>query len=242
MKSLFLFLASSFSLFAGEMVSIPAGSFKMGSDKGKANERPVHRVSLSSFKIDKYEVSNREYEKCVKSGRCTPAHYKNGRCTVWSKGTLRKTKMKNPDYIAPDKPVVCVSWVQARTYCRAQGKRLPTEAEWEYVATNAGRQEYSTSGTKTLQRKKPDAVTANSAGAYGVHNMNGNVSEWVNDRYEADYYKYSAKKNPKGPSVSRFRSIRGGGWYSNKSQSRSKRRHWFAPEAGEVSIGIRCAK
>lgn len=214
----------------------------MGSNGGKSNEQPVHKVTLSSFKIDKYEVSNREYEQCVKSGRCSAPHYKDGRCTVWHKGTLKKTKMSNPDYTAPDKPVVCVSWVEARAYCRAQGKRLPTEAEWEYVATKAGASEYSTSGSMTVKSNKPATVTANSAGAYGVYNMNGNVSEWVNDRFEADYYRYSEKKNPQGPPVSRFRSVRGGGWYSSKNQSRSKRRNWFAPEAGEVSIGFRCAK
>lgn len=241
MRSVLFLVLLAYPLFAEEMVSIPGGTFNMGSNSGKANEKPVHKVTLSSFKIDKYEVSNREYSTCVKSGRCSAPHYKNGRCYVWTKGALKKTKMTNPNYIAPDKPVVCVSWAQARSYCRSKGKRLPTEAEWEYVATKAGTKEYSNSAM-TIQSKKPASVTKSGVGSYGVYNMNGNVSEWVNDRFEVDYYKYSEKKNPKGPSVSRFRVVRGGGWYNTKKQSRSRRRNWFAPEAGEVSIGFRCAK
>lgn len=243
---LFILLLLLFSANAGEMVSIPAGRFKMGSSTGDSDEKPVHVVSLSSFRIDMHEVSNAEYKKCVKRGKCTPAHYKDGKCTFFSGGRLKKTKVTNSKFTAADKPVTCVSWKQAKRYCTSVGKRLPTEAEWEYVATKGGTRNFSagasTGSSATFSSQFPSVVTANSAGAYGVKNMNGNVWEWVQDRYERDYYKYSSEKNPKGASVSRFRSIRGGGWYSKRSQLRSKNRQWYAPEAGEVSLGFRCAK
>lgn len=241
MKQILLTLTLLSTLWAGEMVSVSGGTFTMGSTNGAADEKPATKVTVSSFKIDKNEVSNGDYEKCVKSGKCRPAHYKDGKCTIQSSRGLKKSKVTSSAFIAADKPVVCVTWAQARTYCRAQGKRLPTEAEWEYVATRAGSQEYSNS-SMVVAKKSPAAVTSGTPGAYGVYHLNGNVWEWVNDRYERDYYKYMEKKNPKGPSVSRFRSIRGGGWYSDRKRSRSRNRQWYAPEVGEVSIGFRCAK
>ena len=72
--------------------------------------------------------------------------------------------------------------------------------------------------------------------------MTGNVWEWTQDRYQRDYYKYSEGKATSGPPVGRYRTIRGGGWYSGRKQLRVKNRQWFVPECGEVSIGIRCVK
>lgn len=229
------------------MVSVPAGSFSMGSASGgEADEKPVHTVTVSGFKLDKHEVTNAEYNRCVNSGKCKKAHYTDGRCMVWSNGGLRKIKTVPMRFREDDKPVVCVSWQQARAYCRSQGKRLPTEAEWEKAATGSGQRSYSvgsiSTATVNYNAKETTNVGSFTAGSYGLKDMNGNVWEWVHDRYERDYYKYSEKKDPKGPPVSRFRVIRGGGFYSDSKKSRSRNRHWFAPEAGEVSIGFRCAK
>jgi formylglycine-generating enzyme required for sulfatase activity len=72
--------------------------------------------------------------------------------------------------------------------------------------------------------------------------MSGNVWEWVNDRYQHDYYTVSETRDPQGPDAGQYRVIRGGGWYSGPMQLRTTNRHWFEPNFGEVSIGFRCAK
>lgn len=231
---------------AQEMVSLKGGSFKMGSSKGGEDEKPEHLVTLSPYSIDKYEVTNEQYDACVKKGRCKPAHYTDGKCYIWSQSGLKKTQV--PSYFKqPSRPVVCVSWMQARDYCKAQGKRLPTEAEWEYAATAGGNKEYSTKNAPSpaIARYKSGstAPVGSFPDGYGqLKDMCGNSWEWVNDRYEKEYYQFSPEHNPKGPGVGRFRVIRGGGWYSSVAQLRGKNRHWFAPEAGEASIGFRCAK
>ena len=81
-----------------------------------------------------------------------------------------------------------------------------------------------------------------SPNAYGIYDMTGNVWEWTNDRYLYNFYESASDTNPTGPTVGRYRSIRGGGWYSDAQQQRIKKRAFFTPEFGEVSIGFRCVK
>jgi formylglycine-generating enzyme required for sulfatase activity len=235
------------SVSFADMKAIGSGSFEMGNSTGEDDEKPVHSVTLSSYSIDKKEITNEDYDKCVKSGSCSKAHYTDSTCFVWSSKGLKKTKMP-ARFAESSKPVVCVSWYQARKYCKWAGKRLPSEAEWEYAATNGGKQGYSTgestpSKDAAQYKQRETAKTGSfSTGAYDLSDMCGNGWEWVNDRYESEYYRYSEKKNPKGPAVGRFRVVRGGGWYSSSAQLRGSNRHWFAPEAPEASVGFRCAK
>lgn len=246
MRIPFIIIFAISSLLAQDMVQIPGGTFTIGGGS-ESDEKPAKEIRLNSFKMDKTPVTNSDYNRCVKSGSCTKAHYSDSSCYIWSKSGLKKTKVP-ASFGDGDKPVICVSWYQARKYCKAQGKRLPTEAEWEFAATKGGTQKYSwgnsapTPQSATYKSRSTNTVGAKSAGAYQLKDMNGNVWEWTSDRYERDYYQYIAKENPHGPPAGRFRSIRGGGWYSSASQLRSRNRHWFAPEAGEVSIGFRCVK
>ena len=232
--------------FSQEMHTFPRSTFLMGSSSGEEDERPQHSVTLSPYKIDTKEVTNKEYNECVQSGKCQPAHYSDGKCYIWSSAGLKKAKI--PVYFQQDnRPVVCVSWPQARTYCRAQGKRLPTEAEWENAATAQGKREYSiltspSSKSARFQSGSSAPVGSFPKGYAQLSDMCGNSWEWVYDRYEKEFYSYSSSENPKGPGVGRFRVIRGGGWYSTSEQLRGRNRHWFAPEVGEVSIGFRCAR
>jgi formylglycine-generating enzyme required for sulfatase activity len=230
------------------MVPVPGGSFLMGSDEN-GDSSPSHSVTLSMYKIDKYEVTYAQYDSCVKKGICTKPHYDDGKCYIWTNSGIKKATVPLK-YRSPDYPVVCVTWHQARQYCRYKGKRLPTEAEWEYAALAGTQNKYSTGNSaqpnssigKLEEKKSPSKTGSCLPNDWGIHDMTGNVWEWTKDRYEKDYYEVSDTLNPQGPKVGRFRVIRGGGWYSTEKQLEVKYRQWFTPEAGEVSIGIRCAK
>lgn len=220
----------------------------MGSNKNK-DSSPSHYVTLSNFKIDRYEVTYAQYDSCVQKGICSKAHYDDGKCYIWTDAGIKKAIVPQK-YRSPDYPVVCVTWHQANRYCRYKGKRLPTEAEWEYAALAGSQNNFSwgnsiqsnssmgVSGTN----KSPSKTGCFPPNGWGICDMTGNVWEWTKDRYERDYYEVSDTINPQGSTVGRFRVIRGGGWYSTQQQLEIKNRQWFTPEAGEVSIGIRCAK
>ncbi len=231
-----------------QMISFPAVSFEMGSKEGSPDEQPVHTVTLDAFAIDKHEVSRASYDSCVKAGACSPAHYNDGKCLLWTSAGLRKVVVPEK-YRSPDNPVVCVSWIQARAYCRHKNKRLPTEAEWEYAAGKGTQRRYAWGDEPPDQSRcapralrRPAVSGSFAPGPGGLYDMTGNVWEWVRDRYQADFYAVSPESNPKGPPVGRYRVIRGGGWYSAPEQLRIRNRQWMAPEAGEVSVGFRCAR
>lgn len=233
---------------ASEVVAISGGTFNMGSNSGDNDEKPLHSITLDDYKIDKRPASNKDYDECVAAGKCSKPNYKNGSCFLWTNNGL--SKITPPaELLSPDNPVVCISWKQANDYCKFRGSRLPTEAEWEFAATNGGKTAYSWGNEKptpdkaTFGRRSSVSVYTNKAvGKHNLIDMNGNVWEWVSDRYEQNYYEYSQPKNPKGAPVGRFNVIRGGGWYSDDKALRSANRQWFSPEASEISIGVRCAK
>jgi len=236
------------SLTYSQMVSVPGGTFTMGNDDGEEDEAPAHSVTLSPFTIDAYEVSYAMYDSCVKKGVCSEAHYDDGRCIMWTSGGIKKVHVPQK-YRSPDYPVVCVSWYQARQYCSFKGKRLPTEAQWEYAALAGSKNSYAwgnqspnSSQCAQASDNRPAKSGSFRPNGWGIYDMTGNVWEWTSDRYERDYYTVSEKDNPSGPPVGRYRVIRGGGWYSSQKQLRIKNRQWFVPEYGEVSIGVRCVK
>ena len=236
-----------------EMVLIPAGTFTMGSRRGKEDEALVHQASVDSFLMDKYEVTQAEYER---QGLPNPSHFKG-----------------------PDLPVEQVTWAQAASYCNtrsraeglkpcyneqtsecdfaADGYRLPTEAEWEYSCRAGTDTDYcfgndpgklgqyawytdnAARKTHPVGRKKPNR--------WGLYDMHGNVAEWCNDVYDAGYYRTSPAANPRGPADGKQYVLRGGSWSSGAEALRSSYRLGENPGFSDAclardAIGFRCVR
>jgi formylglycine-generating enzyme required for sulfatase activity len=145
------------------MVQIPAGTYWMGSDNGDADEKPVHQVTLAGFCLDRTEVTVAAYAECTRRGECSPAP-----TTADWPGINEQEKALDSQFCNGTRadrqqhPINCVDWTQAETYCRAVGKRLPTEEEWEYAARGDDGRMYPWGSAA------PDANLLNSLGAETV--------------------------------------------------------------------------
>ena len=223
------------------MKSLPGGTFRMGSSNApEADQRPVHEVRLAPFKIDVYQVTNRQFQMFIRETQYETTAERLGWSFVFhaeSKAWVRMVGVnwRNPSGNNPytdldsgamtarlDFPVVHVSWDDAMAFCRWAGKRLPTEAEWEYAAKGGlldalypwGNQRQAAEGTffaNYWQGRFPDENTGADgflglapvgsfpANRYGLFDVGGNVWEWCGDRYAADYYRRSPLNNPTGP-------------------------------------------
>jgi formylglycine-generating enzyme required for sulfatase activity len=216
---------------------IKAGSFIMGSKSldGELDETPPHRVDMRGFYIDKYEVTKEDYKKVMGSD---PSSTKG--CTIC--------------------PVDNVSWSEAQEYCKKTGKRLPTEAEWEYACragtTTTFSYGNSLSGDQANfngkepfggvptgpYKEKTVPVGSYAPNAWGLYDMHGNVAEWCSDWYDAAYYGNSVKESPTGPKDGKLKVVRGGAWNANGSSLRCAKRAGYNPTMRLNSIGFRCVK
>lgn len=226
------------------MVLIPAGDFLMGSsdDDSELDERPEHRVWVDAFYLDKYEVSNARYDKFLEeTGRVRPK--------FWEQIDLS---------VHGELPVVGVDWADAKAYCEWAGKRLPTEAEWEYAARGKDKRQFpwgsNPPAPQLANYGKPwsykfyddrlERVTSHEAGKspFGVLHLAGNVWEWVADWYDEYYYESSPERNPPGPPEGKLRVVRGGSWNFAAEYMRTTARFKFDPIHRAADLGIRCAR
>ncbi len=223
-----------------EMVAIPASWFEMGNDKGAADEKPVHRVWISAFWMDKYEVVQQQFRIYEISD---PSHFKNPKNPLeqinWTDAALYCNDRSRAEGLEP-----CYDEQNWQCNFEANGFRLPTEAEWEYACRAGTTTKYSfgddvrklkdyawfvesSSGkTHLVGKKKPNP--------WGLYDMHGNVAEWCNDYYSESYYKWGPAKDPKGPAMGKERVIRGGAWNLSAEACRSSYR------AGDPSINDTC--
>lgn len=231
-----------------DTVLVPEGTFLMGSDSGRDDEKPAHEVYVSEFFIDIYEVTVAQYKACVGAGACSEPEITAEIFSSYNYG----------DPSRDEHPINGVTWIQAQEYCRWEGKRLPTEAEWEKAARGTDGREYPWGNEEpSCQYAVMDEGTGAGCGEdrtwaigrkpfgrspYGVHDMAGNVYEWVSDRYEEDYYMSSPERDPKGPTQGSQRVSRGGAWSSTDNFLRGIHRNpsIFDGDYG-ADIGFRCA-
>jgi formylglycine-generating enzyme required for sulfatase activity len=240
-----------------DLVTIPPGYFEMGNRSSRDEEKPVHKVWIDSFLMDRHEVTQAEYENIGKvEAFPNPSHFQGA-----------------------DLPVEQVTWPQAARFCNARsrfeglkpcyneesgecdfeanGYRLPTEAEWEYACRAGTSSGYSfgddarrlgdfawfvdNAGKKThpVGRKRPNP--------WGLFDMHGNVAEWCQDLYDPNYYKASPVKTPRGPAEANENVLRGGSWKSPADALRSSHRIGETPGFSDAclardAIGFRCVR
>lgn len=228
-----------------DMVVIPAGPFIRGSreGEGRGDEYPRRKIFLKAFAIDKYEVSNERYLKYIRESKGKPPF------NVYGDGPLDQV-----ENIA-NLPVVQVTWHDAVDYCFWAGKRLPTEAEWEKAARGTDGRIYPWGNEPdygkfaNYDREWEDKATLlevtslpEGSSPYGIYHLAGNVREWVQDWYEADYYINAPDRNPLGPESGILKVIRGGSWHSFLSDLRTASRGKGGFALKTHGVGFRCAK
>ncbi len=232
------------------LVLIPAGEFPMGHEEGDNDEKPVRRIFLPSFYLDKYPVTNAQYRKFVQeTGRPEPVGYgyRDGHFVE----DFRPWQDSRFDH--PRMPVVCVSWQDAMDYALWAGRRLPTEAEWEKAAKGLFASTYPWGNTAPSSVKArygldqetgfPAIVGGHPAGAssYGCMDMAGNVWEWCLDWYAETTYQYGPLISPLGPREGEARALRGGSWANGPALLRCSARFCQPPPRKTFYIGFRCA-
>ena len=216
------------NLFEPEMVFVEGGTFKMGSDSEEPDERPAHSLTLSSYSIGKYEVTQAQWKAVMGN---------------------------NPsNFLGCDEcPVETVSWNDVHDFIRklnvktGKNYRLPTEAEWEYAA-KGGKQNrgHIYSGSNVLgslawyadnSGNKTHAVGSKQPNELGICDMTGNVWEWCSDWY-GTYNSYN-ETNPTGESSGKHRVLRGGSWFNGANLCRTTNRDMNNPDNRIISYGFR---
>ena len=230
------------------MVLIPAGEFVMGSDdeEAKEDEKPPHKVYLSAYYIDRYEVTNIQYQKfIIETGHPAPKVE-----TEWAE----PSNWNGTSY--PDGkgnyPVILVNWHDAQAYAHWAGKRLPTEAEWEKASRGGLASRKYPFGDKLnfnqasyfkgyIRGKKIMPVGSFEANSFGLYDLAGNAWEWCQDWYSDNYYKSSTHRNPPGPPEGLYRVFRGGSWVNDKIFLRCSQRGKNVPDYKSFAVSFRCA-
>jgi formylglycine-generating enzyme required for sulfatase activity len=230
------------------MVYVPAGQFQMGGPEEIGTGPGVHTVTLDGYWLDRTEVTNTQYEKCVTAGACQAPICSSQETTYG-------------DSSKATHPVMCVDWYRAQAYCQWVGGRPPTEAEWEYAARGPQGWDYPWGDTfdgirlnycdRNCESDTRDASVDDGyartapVGSYpegtswcGALDMAGNVTEWVADWYGP--YPSAAQSNPTGPQSGSLKVLRGGSFFTVDSFARSASRYWTGPDSSVSTFGFRC--
>ena len=226
-----------------EMILIPAGEFIRGTDQRLSDEGPQHTVSLGDFYIDKYEVTNLQYQQFINAAhRKSPDHFENR--------TFPEGKA--------DHPVTFVSWHDAKVYCDTAGKRLPTDQEWEKAARGTDGRTYPWGDVFDINKVNspvrwshlklqgdttPVGAFDQGVSPYGVHDMSGNVWEWT----DSWYLPYPGNTKITENYGEKYKVLKGGSWwdcsfYKCGISAPVYNRSFFLRNTKNKSFGFRCAK
>jgi acetoin utilization deacetylase AcuC-like enzyme/formylglycine-generating enzyme required for sulfatase activity len=236
-----------------QMVLIPAGSFRMGSSSGPPDQQPVHEVALDSFLMDRYEVTQEQYTQLAS---LNGSHFKGPNRPVemisWADAALYCNLRSQAEGLTP-----CYNEETVACNFEADGYRLPTEAEWEYACRAGAVGEYALGSAAAALKdhawyganagKQTHPVGQKQPQAWGLYDMHGNVAEWCNDVYAADYYQHSPAQNPRGPQTGDKYVLRGGAWNSSAEACRTAQRVGETPGFQDScfardAIGFRCVR
>ncbi|MBN1655746.1 MAG: SUMF1/EgtB/PvdO family nonheme iron enzyme [Deltaproteobacteria bacterium] len=248
------------------VLPIKAGWFTMGSDasdrvaavkicaretRGQAerdratfqNEGPAHKVYLTAYRIDRFEVSNQAYRRCVLANACAPSRLSD----------------RDQRLAAPQLPVAHVTWSEAQRYCKWIGGALPTEAQWERAArgvsgrrfpwgqfynsrlANHGSDDFGSDSNDGYEFAAPVDSFFEARSQFGLLNMAGNVWELTADYYASRYEKNAIRVDPTGPEKGEARVIRGGSWLSPACTLRTTHRAQIGRTESRRDVGFRCA-
>jgi formylglycine-generating enzyme required for sulfatase activity len=266
------------------MVYIEGGRFAMGTGEGFPFEGPVHEVTLEGFYLDRTEVTNEQFRAFVEATGYQTESERQGSSGVFDPAARDWKLVDGADWRHPagpgsgsgpgsgiedklDYPVIHVSWDDAAAYAKWAGKRLPTEAEWEFAArgrlqeaTYAWGEELTPQGLHRaniwqgrfpVQDNEQDGfggvapVKKFPPNGYGLYDIAGNVWEWVADWYAPDYYRESPGHNPPGPASGREKVQRGGSWLCSDNYCQGYRvaaRQKTARDSALNNLGFRCAR
>ncbi|MFQ5735523.1 MAG: formylglycine-generating enzyme family protein [Thermodesulfobacteriota bacterium] len=221
-----------------EMVLVPSGEFTMGSNEWWPKSQPEYKASVKAFYIDRYEVTNERYKEFVDAtGRPAPRHWIGGRIPPGKR----------------DHPVVYVTWYDADAFCRWEGKRLPTEVEWEKAARGTdGRtfpwgDKFDKDKGNTPQYGNGDTMPVgsfeNGKSPYGAYDMAGNAFEWVDNWFQP----YPGNTHPDENYGKKYKVLKGGSWYDCTYykcgiSAPAFNRIFFHPRTRNNNFGFRCAK
>jgi formylglycine-generating enzyme required for sulfatase activity len=230
------------------MVFIPGGEFSRGRNYDWPDTRlawypnplkddtPVRKLHIDPFYMDEAEVTNERYAAFVKAARHKPPYH-------WFKGEIAKGQEKYP--------VVNVSWDDASAFCAWEGKRLPTEAEWERACRGVAEGRMYPWGDTDPTAKQAvfnldsgaAAVCTKERSYFGLCDIIGNVWEWTADWYDRNYYEVAPERNPTGPDKGIYRVLRGGSWFDQPQLFLTcSYRSWARQGERSPTVGFRCAK
>jgi formylglycine-generating enzyme required for sulfatase activity len=239
-------LASDCGAVPEDMVCVPEGTFIRGADDSDEDRTPASKVWLSTFWIERFEVTNDKFNACIKAGGCKKHESYKG-------------------FMGPRQPAVGITWFNAQNYCAWAGRRLPTEAEWEKAARGTDGDLYPWGNEPpTCERAHTRGCTPEvtlevgslPAGHYGIFDMAGNGYEWVQDWWSPCYDGCEkacgdscTQKDPKGPcdglgdkcpGFRPLKVLRGGSWFWPAAQTMASWRRHTKPESGEHRLSVRC--
>ncbi len=251
-------------------VELPGGRFTMGSNEGRDDEKPLHEVEVSPFKISKYPITNAQFAEFMNAGGYREQKWwsEQGWEYRQKEDWIEPRLWKNDDFNLPNQPVVGVSWFEAEAFCnwlnaqltkpkeQKTNVRLPTEAEWEFAARGKEGRKYPWGEEEPTPERanyerlinRPTAVGSYAKGVTpeGIFDLAGNVWEWCLDFYDEKYYaackKKGVVKNPLCAKESWGRVLRGGSYRDDANCLRGSLRGRFNPDDRSNFLGFRvCA-